>query len=112
MKKKIRSLRCRGAQHAFLYWPLFQIWVAIARDLCEYLKKRDFSHLHCLYLLVAAVPGDQPAVFPSRDKGAVPQRGQSEDAALVGSLDDVADAISACETEMGRDGPKSSLGRT
>lgn len=60
-----------------------------------------FSHLHCLYLLVAAVPGDEPAVFSSGHQRAVPQHAQSKDAALVSSLDDVADTISACVTEMG-----------
>lgn len=62
------------------------------------------SHLHCLYLLVAAIPGDEPAVFSSRQQRAIPQHAQGKDAALVSSLDDVADAISACVTEMGWDG--------
>lgn len=57
------------------------------------------SHLHCLDLLVAAIPGDEPAVFPPRHQRAVPQHAQSKDAALVSSLDDVADAISACVAE-------------
>lgn len=60
-----------------------------------------FPHLHSLYLLVAAVPGDEPAVFPSRHQSAVSQHAQSKDAALVSSLDDLADTISACVTEMG-----------
>lgn len=60
-----------------------------------------FPHLHRLDLLVAAVPRDEPAVFTSGHQCAVPQRGQSKDAALVSSLDDVADAISACVTETG-----------
>lgn len=63
-----------------------------------------FSHLHHLYLLVAAVPRNEPAVFTPRHQCAVPQHTQSKDAALVSSLDDVADAISACVTEMGGDG--------
>lgn len=53
-------------------------------------------HLHRLYLLVAAVPGEESAVLPSRHQRAVPQHAQSKDATLVSSLDDVADAISAC----------------
>lgn len=61
----------------------------------------NLSHLHCLDLLVAAVPGDESAVFPSRQQCAIPQHAQSKDAALVRSLDDMADAISACVTEMG-----------
>lgn len=64
----------------------------------------NLSHLHCLDLLVAAVPGDESAVFPSRQQRAIPQHAQSKDAALVSSLDDMADAISACVTEMGGDG--------
>lgn len=60
-----------------------------------------FPHLHRLYLLVAAVPRNEPAVFASRHQRAVPQHAQSKDAALVSSLDDVADAISACVTETG-----------
>lgn len=71
-----------------------------------------FSHLHCLYLLVAAVPGEEPAVFTSRHQCAAPQHAQSEDAALVSSLDDVADAISACVTAMGWDGQEGSFGQT
>lgn len=71
-----------------------------------------FSHLHCLYLLVAAVPGEEPAVFSSRHQCAISQHAQSEDAALVSSLDDVADAISACVTEMGWDGQEGSFGQT
>lgn len=47
-------------------------------------------------MLVAAVPGNQPAVFTSGHQRAVPQHAQGKDAALVSSLDDVADAISAC----------------
>lgn len=70
------------------------------------------SHLHCLYLLVAAVPGEEPAVFTSRHQCAIPQHAQSKDAALVSSLDDVADAISACVTEMGWDGQEGSFGQT
>ena len=58
-----------------------------------------FPHLNRLYLLVAAVPGDEPAVFTARHQRAVPQHAQSKDAALVSSLDDVADTISACVTE-------------
>lgn len=69
------------------------------------------SHLHCLYLLVTAVPGDEPAVFSSRQKRAIPQHAQGKDAALVSSLDDMADAISACVTEMGRDGWGGSVGQ-
>lgn len=61
----------------------------------------NLSHLHCLYLLVAAVPGDESAVFSSREQRAVPQHAQRKDAALVSTLDDMADAISACVTEMG-----------
>lgn len=61
----------------------------------------SLSHLHCLYLLVAAVPGDESAVFSSRQQRAIPQHAQSKDAALMSSLDDMADAISACVTEMG-----------
>lgn len=67
-----------------------------------------FSHLNRLYLLVAAVPRNQSAVFTARHQRAVPQHAQSKDAALVSSLDDVADAISACVTVMGLDGRKSS----
>lgn len=69
------------------------------------------SHLHCLYLLVTAVPGDEPAVFSSRQKRAIPQHAQGKDAALVSSLDDMADAISACVTEMGWDGWGGSVGQ-
>lgn len=69
------------------------------------------SHLHCLYLLVTAVPGDEPAVFSSRQKHAIPQHAQGKDAALVSSLDDMADAISACVTEMGWDGWGGSVGQ-
>lgn len=61
----------------------------------------SLSHLHRLYLLVAAVPGDESAVFPPRKQRAIPQHAQSKDAALVSSLDDMADAISACVTKMG-----------
>lgn len=57
------------------------------------------ADLHDLYLLVAGVPGNEPAVLPSRHQRAVPQHAQSEDAALVSSWDDVADAISACVME-------------
>lgn len=72
----------------------------------------NLSHLHCLYLLVAAVPGDESAVFSSRQQRAIPQRAQSKDAALVSSLDDMADAISACVTEMGWDGWGGLVGQT
>lgn len=60
------------------------------------------SHLHRLCLLVAAVPGNEPAVFPPRHQSAVPQHAQSKDAAFMSSLDDVADAISACTMKMGQ----------
>lgn len=60
------------------------------------LSAASLSHLHRLYLLVAAVPGEEPTVLPSRHQRAIPQHAQSKDAALVSSLDDVADAISAC----------------
>lgn len=60
------------------------------------LTAAPFPHLHRLYLLVAAVPGEESAVLPSGHQRAVPQHAQGEDAALVSSLDDVADAISAC----------------
>lgn len=62
------------------------------------------SHLHRLYLPIAAVPGDEPAVFTSRHQRAVPQHAQGKDAALVCSLDDVADTISACVRKTGWDG--------
>lgn len=53
------------------------------------------SHLHPLHLLEAAVPGDEPAVFPSGHQGAVPQHAQSEDAAFVSALDHMADSVHA-----------------
>ena len=71
-----------------------------------------FPHLDRLDLLVAAVPGDEPAVFPSRNQRAISQHAQGKDAALVSSLDDMTDAISACVTEMGRDGWEVSVGQT
>lgn len=71
-----------------------------------------FPHLHRLCLLVAAVPGDEPAVFPSGNQRAIPQHAQGKDAALVSSLDDMTDAISACVTEMGWDGWEVSVGQT
>ena len=50
-------------------------------------------HLHRLYLLVVTIPGDELAVLPPGQQRAVPQHAQSKDAALVGSLDHLADAI-------------------
>lgn len=93
--------------HNMLCDSLFKVWVSSVKAF--FWKQQSTSHLHHLYLLVAAVPRDEPAVFTSRHQRAIPQHAQSKDAALVGSLDDVADAISACATEMGWDGWESSV---
>lgn len=51
--------------------------------------------------MVAAVPGNELAVFPAGHQRAVPQHAHGKDAALMSSLDDVADPISTYMTEMG-----------
>lgn len=85
--------------HAFSIFTLHFLLILLQNNAVWLLL--SLSHLHCLFLLVAAVPGDQSAVFASRQQRAIPQHAQSKDAALVSSQDDMADAISACVTEMG-----------